>query len=806
MMAAISRADLHLHSRHSTRSAEWLLRKLDFPASMSDPRTLYADLKAAGMQFVTLTDHNTLAGCLELADLPDVIFGEEVTASFPEDDCKVHILVWGLDERQHRDIQSLRENIFDLQRYLASEQLAHAVAHPLHSPNEKLSPLHARKLILLFQCFEAVNGRYPALLDRAWKWSLERLTPRAIEQFSAETGLLPTHEDAWKKCFVGGSDDHSSLFAGRAWTETPAASTRQEFLEHVKAGRCSAAGRGGEPLATAHGTYKTAYEFLKKKFEVRPGTPGANLIEKAFSRFMEGRDPTQFTLAEKLGFLAQGIASGKIFELAMSANTTIWKELSAHFSDPHVRASLARETAGVASPERRAFIMANLVTGQLGYRLFTQFIGQIFSGRLVESIQTISALAPILALLSPYLHALRLPRRRILQNVCRAVAGSLPPELEDTRRAWFTDTLDDVNGVATTIRKLAAAAVEEGHHLDVMVSRSNPQDLGIPLVNFPPIGEFALPEYELQSLSFPPVLAILDHLFEGNYSMVIVSTPGPVGLAALYAAKALGLPCAGIYHTDFPQYVGILTDDSFMETLTWDYMHWFYSQFDTVFVNSDFYRKQWAARGIPEEKLKILPRGLDTMLFHPARRDPAFWPSRGLRPGELAMLYVGRISKEKNLDLIVAATRRLADQRMPVRPVFVGDGPYLKELQALLPDAIFTGVLRGESLATAFASADFFVFPSTTDTFGNVILEAQASGLPVIVSDAGGPRELVGDGQDGLITPALDAQALAGAIEKLALDAELRRRFSQAGRAKVESRDWRRALKQFWNLMEPAAR
>ncbi|MCX7869736.1 MAG: glycosyltransferase, partial [Terrimicrobiaceae bacterium] len=407
------------------------------------------------------------------------------------------------------------------------------------------------------------------------------------EQFSAASGLLPTHEEPWKKCLVGGSDDHSGLHAGRAWTETPPASSPREFLEHLCAGRCVAGGRGGEPLATAHGTYKTAYEFLKKKFAMRPGTPGAHLIEKAFSRFMEGRDPTEFTLGEKLGFLAQGIASGKIFELAMGANTTVWKELSAHFSDPRVRASLARETAGVASPERRAFLMANLAAGQLGYRLFTQFISQISAGRVIESIQTISPLAPIIALLSPYLHALRLPRRRALQSVCRAVAGGLPPVLEDNRRAWFTDTLEDVNGVATTIRKLAAAAAAAGRELEVMVSRSSPPEAGIPVVNFPPVGEFALPEYELQSLSFPPVLAILDHLVERNHSLVVVSTPGPVGLAALYAAKALGLPSAGIYHTDFPQYVGILTDDSFMETLTWDYMHWFYSQFDTVFVNSD---------------------------------------------------------------------------------------------------------------------------------------------------------------------------------------------------------------------------
>lgn len=799
------RADLHLHSRHSTRAAEWLLRKLEFPASMSEPRKLYDGLRAAGMDFVTLTDHDTIAGCLELAELPGFVFGEEVTALFPEDECKVHILVWGLDERQHREIQSLRENIYDLQRFLAAEGLPHAVAHPLHSPNEKLTELHAQKLVLLFQCFEACNGRYPALLSEAWRWSLERLTPRAIEEFSARTGLLPTHPEPWKKHLVGGSDDHGGLQAGRAWTETPGAASAAEFLEHLRAGRCAPGGQDGEPLATAHGTYKTAYEFLKKKFPVRPGTPGAHLLEKAFSRFMEGRNPTEFTLGEKLAFLAQGLASGKIFELAIGSQTTIWKELAAHFSKPETRASLERAAAGAGAPERRAFLMANLAASQLGYRLFTQFIAQISSGRVVESLQTLSPLAIILALLSPYLQALRLPRRRTLRAVCRSLAGAVPPCLEDSRRAWFTDTIQDVNGVTTTIRKMAAAAAAAGHEVEVIVSCESSLQLGIPLKNFAPVGTFALPEYELQSLSFPPVLHMLDDLITRRFTHVIVSTPGPVGLAGLYAAKALGLPSAGIYHTDFPQYVGILTDDAFLETLTWDYMHWFYSQFDLVLVNSEAYRRQWAARGIPEEKLKILPRGLDIEMFHPCKRDPTFWPARGLRPGEAAMLYVGRISKEKNLELLAQAARRLQAEGVPARPIFVGDGPFLEELRRLLPGAIFTGVLRGEQLAAAYASASFFVFPSTTDTFGNVILEAQASGLPVIVSDAGGPCELVASGKDGLVVPAMDAAALAAAAAALTRDPARRANMGRAARAKVESRDWSRAAARLWQMLEAEA-
>ncbi len=795
----MSRADLHIHSRHSTRAADWVLRRLDFPASYSEPQEIYDRLRAAGMQYVTLTDHNTLAGCLEIAHLPGVIFGEEVTASFPDDECKVHILVWGLTETQHREIQILSENIFDLQKYLFEQSLAHAVAHPFHSPNEKLTPLHFQKLALIFRHFEGINGRYHHRLGEAARYALGSLTPRHIEVFVARTGLDPTHDEPWKKVLVGGSDDHGGMYPARAFTETPRVETAAEFLARLREGRCEAKGEGGTPLAVAHGTYNTAYQFLKAKFAVKPGDPAAGLLEKAFSRFMEGKDPTEFTLAEKLGFLAQGIATGKIFEMAMVGNSSLWKELSGYFSKPEVKAALVRETAGVVEPERRAFLMANLIANQLGYRFFTQFIAQITGAKFIESIQTISPLAPIIALLSPYLHALRQPRRDWVREMTRSIAGQPPDFLRNRKRAWFTDTLEDINGVATTIRKMTAAGVAAGCDLTVMTCRSEVSDHGIPLKNFAPVGEFELPEYELQRLSFPPVLLILEHLIRENYSELIISTPGPIGLSALYAAKTLGLRAVGIYHTDFPQYVRILTDDSFMETLTWDYMHWFYSQLDIIYVNSEDYRKCWIDRGIPAEKLKILPRGLDTKLFNPARRSPEFWKSRGLRDGETGMLFVGRISKEKNLDTLVSATRRLAEWRTPVRPLFIGEGPYLAEMKRLLPDAIFTGYLGGEELADAYASADLFVFPSTTDTFGNVVIEAQACGLPVIVSDIGGPRDLVQHGRDGFVTKALDVGELAESIRRLAEDPALRESMGSASRARVETRDWSEAFEKFWS-------
>lgn len=797
---SVSKADLHVHSRFSDRSPEWLLRRFDFPDSYTEPRALHAMLRERGMDFITITDHNRIDGCLEIADLPGAFISEQVTAFFPEDRCPVHLLAWGISEAQHRDIQALRENIYDLQKFLAAEEIAHAVAHPLFRASDNFTHRHFEKLLLLFRCFEGVNGLRDAMLGEVAQFIFEKLTPEKIERLAEEHGIAPTHPEPWKKTLAGGSDDHGGVFPASAWTEAPQAASPGEFLAHLRAGRAVARGAGGTPLALSHGLYNTIFGFIGDKV-LRSDAQSSGLLEKVFSRFMEGRDPTEFSFPEKLAFLAQGITSGKIFELAKPAHASLWKQLAAAFSEAGLKDALARETAGVTEPERRAFIIANLLANQLAYRFFNKFVRELSSGNVIESIQDLSTLAPILLMLGPYIYAFQSqsPPRRWLRGICENVAGELPPALQNEKRAWFTDTLEDVNGVANTIRRMTAAARAAGRDLTVVTSRSEVCMTDIPIRNFQPIGEFELPEYELQKLSFPPILQMLDFIQREKFTELVISTPGPVGLTALLAAKMLGLRTCGIYHTDFPQYVRILSDDSFLETLTWKYMRWFYGQLDLIYVNSEQYRQSWIARGIPAEKLRILPRGLDSALFHPMRRDGETRRQFNAQNGETVLLYVGRLSKEKDLDVLAAAYRKVRERHPSTRLVIVGDGPYARELRETLPEAKFTGTLTGLELAKAFASADIFVFPSTTDTFGNVVLEALASGLPAVVSDQGGPRELVENGVTGFITRGLDADDFAAAALRLVADPALRRAMRENARRAVQDRDWTAACEKFWN-------
>jgi glycosyltransferase involved in cell wall biosynthesis len=796
----MSRCDLHIHSRFSARSEEWLFRRFDFPDSYSDPRELHGLLRKRGMDFVTLTDHDTIDGNLEIAELGHTFISEEVTTHFPNDPCKLHVLVWGISEGQHSEIVALRENIFDLQSYLDKAAIVHSVAHPLYSINGKLDASHLERLILLFKHFEGINGLRDALLSVLARELLAGLTPQKIEELASRHNLQPTHAEPWKKIFTGGSDDHGGKFLAAAYTETPRARSAKEFLHHVGGGACTPHGEGGTPLALSHGFYNTVSCFVQDRFTERLG-PGAPLLETMFSRFMEGRDPTEFTLREKASFVAQGVMSGKIFELAKPANVSLWKGLSKHFARPKVKAQLAKEMEGVTEPERRTFLMANLVCEQLTFRLFEKFVQQLRSGNVIESMQALSGIAPILVLLAPYIYGFhsQAPSRKKLREIFQQMRGAIPPSLQNRKRAWFTDTLEDVNGVANTIRKMTAAGVAAGEELIVVTSRRDLKVDDIPIKNFRPIGEFELPEYELQRLSFPPILQILDYVQREQFTEIIISTPGPIGLTGLLAAKMLNLQTSGIYHTDIPEYVRILTDDRFLESLAWSYMQWLYGQVDTVFVNSEQYRKCWIDRGFAPEKLKILPRGLDTDLFHPARRDPSYWQTFGANGAGVRLLYVGRISREKDLDILAAAYDEVRAAGLPVQLVLVGHGPYSEALAAALPDAVFPGYLTGEPLAKAYASADIFVFPSTTDTFGNVVIEAQASGLPVIVSDLGGPKELVEDGVNGLVTKARDVKDVVRAITLLAGDQKMRARMGVKARQSVVDRSWPGAFQKFWH-------
>src|SRR5262245_25887638 len=225
-----SRCDLHVHSRYSTDSGSFALRRARLGESYTDPQRVYDACRAQGMRFVTISDHNTVEGALRIAHLPNTFLSVEVTTRFPEDDLPLHVLVWNLGEEDHRDLQPLRGSVYDLQEFLAERRLAHALAHPLYRMGPPITASHVERMMLLFAVWEGRNGGRPHEHNAAACRLASVVTPEYLDKLAEKHNLPPRH--AGRIALSGGSDDHSALDIATTWTDADG-ETVQEFLAAV---------------------------------------------------------------------------------------------------------------------------------------------------------------------------------------------------------------------------------------------------------------------------------------------------------------------------------------------------------------------------------------------------------------------------------------------------------------------------------------------------------------------------------------------------------------------------------------------
>lgn len=792
-----SRADLHVHSKYSDRPSEWFLRRIGSPESFVEPVELYRTCRERGMDYVTITDHNSIKGALEIAHLPGTFLSSELTTYFPENNCKVHCLVWGITEKSFKALDELRPNIYDLHQYMNQHRIVHAIAHPLFAVNDRLTADQFEKLILMFKRFEGLNGSRhprPGLLART---VFENLTPELIGQLADKYGIAPTGSEPWKKFITGGSDDHSGLYTAEAHTVTPHAATVFDFLQHLNEGHHRHGGRGGTSIRLAHSLYGIAYSYYENRF-LKNSSGKDSMVGAMLKRVVEEpKAPDTRLRATLIQPIRKFMFEHKKKQLS-DMEKMLFEEIAA------IRRRSAEEVPEEAETpiheDHRKFKAACRIGHQLTFTFIQRFIEQIRRGGLIESIQSFASLGPVALGLAPYLTAFSVQHKDepLVREVASRFPGTEPLMQRSGKRAWFTDTFNDMNGVVNTIRTLASLAHKEGREITVVTCLPEKPQADFPLKNFKPAGTFTFEEYNRQELVYPPFLEIINWLEEQEVEEVIISTPGPVGLAALAAARLLKLKVRGIYHTDFPQYVLHLAEDERLEEIAWRYMAWFYEGMDHIAVPSKTYLDQLVRKGFDREKLYVMPRGVDLERFSPEKRDETFWHQFNLN-GEFKFLYAGRISKEKNLVNLLDAFQSLKkDRSFSAKLVLAGDGPDLDELkQEYANENIrFTGRLHGEALSQAYASADFFVFPSLTDTFGNAVLEAHASGLPAIVSEQGGPREIVSSHNSGLVVDTRSSVALADALRSVCSDSELCGRLRQGALARAKASRWESVLAQ----------
>ncbi len=345
-----------------------------------------------------------------------------------------------------------------------------------------------------------------------------------------------------------------------------------------------------------------------------------------------------------------------------------------------------------------------------------------------------------------------------------------------------------VSGVGVTLLRLTEALEARGHQVRVY-SATYSLPAGSPdrpeVHRSPSVPLFLYPDVQW---AFPRLKEVVEDLQAFRPDIVHVATEFSLGIVGVKAARQLGIPIIASAHTDYDQYAaryGV----TWALRAGWHYLRWFYGQAHRVLCPSRIYEESVHTHGVMHTG--IWSRGVDPRVFSPGFRSAAYRAAFGVGPDDLLVTYIGRIAREKNLGLLLEAWETLAPERGAAKLVLVGRGPLEEEIRRReLPGVFVSGLLQGEALSTAYASADVFAFPSASETFGNSLLEAMSSGLPSLVAASGGVLEFAVHGGNAWLVEPESTSAITDGLRRLLTDAGLRRRLAAGALATARARDW----------------
>lgn len=326
----------------------------------------------------------------------------------------------------------------------------------------------------------------------------------------------------------------------------------------------------------------------------------------------------------------------------------------------------------------------------------------------------------------------------------------LLPTHRSLRLAVVTETYPpEVNGVAVTVARLIEGLLLRGHEIDLVRPRQalrGPQSTAVEGLQELLMRGMPIPRYPQLRMGLPAKAALVSQWQRRRPDLVHVATEGPLGWSAVQAARKLRLPVSADFRTNFHAYSRHYGLGWLNKTIL-TYLRKFHNRADLTLVPTETLRKELAAMGF--ERLSVVGRGVDTQRFDPVLRSPMVRARWGVAVDDPVVLYVGRLAAEKNLDLLIRAYQAMKQRRKSLRLVVIGEGPMADDLATQCPDALLLGVQGGLELAQSYASADIFLFPSRTETYGNVTAEALASGLAVVAFDYAAARELIINGHNG---------------------------------------------------------
>lgn len=367
---------------------------------------------------------------------------------------------------------------------------------------------------------------------------------------------------------------------------------------------------------------------------------------------------------------------------------------------------------------------------------------------------------------------------------------TLPSMRPQLRIAVVTETYPpEVNGVAMTLGRVVNGLQVRNHQIQLIRPRQHADDVPQPTATLTEHLQrgIPLPRYEGLKMGLPAKAALTKLWTRQRPDVVQIATEGPLGWSALAAANKLRLPVASDFHTNFHSYSSHYGFGLLRRAIV-AYLRKFHNKAAVTLVPTEGIRRELLAYGY--ENIEIIGRGVDTKLFHPGRRSAALRAQWGVDENAPVALYVGRLAAEKNLALVFEAYDAMRAANPATRLVLVGDGPERASWQAKRPDAIFCGTQIGEPLAAHYASGDVFLFPSLTETWGNVTIEAMASGLAVVAYDCAAAEEVIRHGENGLKAAPEDIAAFVALAAELAQDPARQRKLGSAASARAAQLSW----------------
>ncbi|MGH8548349.1 MAG: glycosyltransferase [Methylococcales bacterium] len=799
--------DLHCPDHNSDTPEELWGRILKLPETWLKTKKLVKCLKNNACDVITLTNHNNARSCWALLEKgQDILVGAEFTCHFPEYNLFVHILTYGFSRQQEAVLLRKRRDIYEFLRYAAEHSIPVILPHPLYfyTRNDKIDPVLFEKMAVLFERFEVLNGQrdlWQCVLTLNWAQSL---TPEKIHRYSKKHRLNPEDfsvDPNKPKSLSGGSDDHMGIFAGlcgsylyipNLFERLATARPSELALEAIRNGSISPYGQVLEnqklnialldyfsQVATRiqdPGLLRVLFHRGEVSDKLACLAIGNLMLEmpkhkkaQMFFNFVHdallGKKPgrlLKWKIKKDYRFCIQHLeqisdcknGSPEAFvETVNNSIAALFKQFNLLIIERFKKSALSNPANKLDRFSTEEIVRKFEVPSQLSELIFggkakRSDMSGLNIGDLLDQLSFPVLVTVVLA--GTILASTRVlyQNRVFLNDFAETIGCNRHPR----RALYLSDTLMDKNGVSSSLTAKLKEIQRANLPIDFLICHPDAEPQAH-LHVIKPLASFTLPDFGEQELRIPDLLEITRIFYQGGYDRVICSTEGPMAFVSLFIKHMFNVPGYFFMHTDWMEFIKDTTDlNEHERDRIRRLLRFFYKQFQGIFVLNNDHREWLTGHQMQLDKQKVF-----LTAHHAIKRDPSITgvDKSELFPGATSstpvLLFASRLSKEKGIfDLpeIFALVKPMIPE---LKIVIAGSGPAEQALKQTFPEALYLGWLDQPRMARLYAGLDLFIFPSRFDTFGNVVLEALANGMPVIAYNCKGPKDIIEYGISGYL-------------------------------------------------------